>query len=116
VKFNISFGGLVIRRVEKPWGFEEVLLEEPYLVKRLVLKDETSTHYHTVKTEHLFTVRGEGVVYLDGNVFPMVPNSVCRVDRGVKHKIVPKDFLDIIEVSDVNVEDTVRIANKHGRT
>ncbi|MDW8041175.1 MAG: hypothetical protein RMJ03_07185, partial [Nitrososphaerota archaeon] len=40
----------VMKKVDKPWGYEEVLVNDGgYLVKRLVLKDETSTHYHNVR-------------------------------------------------------------------
>jgi len=102
-------------RIEKPWGYEEILYQGDYLVKRLVLKDETSTHYHTVRTEHLFPVKGQGVVHLNNNVFQLLPNSVVRIDKGVIHKIVPTGHLEIIEISDINVDDVVRVENKHGR-
>jgi mannose-6-phosphate isomerase-like protein (cupin superfamily) len=104
-----------MQRISKPWGHEEILVDGSYLVKKLVLSDETSTHYHTIRNELLIPVNGAGEIMLNDNVFPLVPFVVVRVDRGVKHKIIPHGYLEVIEISDRNVDDVVRVANKHGR-
>ncbi|MEM2385374.1 MAG: hypothetical protein QXO67_00165 [Candidatus Bathyarchaeia archaeon] len=106
-----------MKKVDKPWGYEEILLEGSVcLVKRLVLKDETSLHYHSIRNEVLIPVNGEGSIILDNSVLSLVPFTPIYVKRGVKHKIVPKEFLEIIEVSDSSINDVVRISDKHKRT
>ncbi|MEM0096304.1 MAG: hypothetical protein QW660_06685 [Candidatus Bathyarchaeia archaeon] len=104
------------RRIDKPWGHEEILAEGCYLVKKLILEDETSTHYHSIRNELLIPVSGEGVVMLDNDFIQLAPFTPIYVKKGVKHKIIPKQTpLEVIEVSDNNVDDVVRIADKHKR-
>jgi len=105
-----------MKRIDKPWGYEEILVDDgSYLVKKLVLEDETSMHYHSVRNELLIPVIGEGVIMLDDNVLPLAPLTPVYVKKGVKHKIIPKRFLEVIEVSDSNVDDVVRVSDKHKR-
>jgi len=105
-----------MKRIEKPWGYEEILLEEENcLVKRLILKDETSMHYHDFRNEVLIPVRGEGVIILDDNVLLLTCLKPVYVKSRVKHKIIPKDYLEVIEVADVNIDDVVRVSDKHKR-
>ncbi|MEM2440441.1 MAG: hypothetical protein QW493_04425 [Candidatus Bathyarchaeia archaeon] len=106
----------VMKKIGKPWGYEEVLLDSgSCMVKRLVLEDETSMHYHSVRNEVLIPVNGEGSIMLDDHVLPLAPITPVYVKKGVKHKIIPKQFLEIIEVSDSNVDDVIRISDKHKR-
>ncbi|MEM1565846.1 MAG: hypothetical protein QW510_01995 [Candidatus Bathyarchaeia archaeon] len=105
-----------MKKIDKPWGHEEILVNNgSYLVKKLVLRDETSMHYHSVRNEVLIPVNGEGFIVLDDNVLPLSPLTPVCVKKGVKHKIIPKRSLEIIEVSDSNVDDVVRISDKHKR-
>jgi mannose-6-phosphate isomerase-like protein (cupin superfamily) len=112
---NWKKGNKMSAIIEKPWGFEEILVKESYLVKKLVLRNETSTHYHTTRNELLIPVNGTGEIILNDNIFPLLPFVVVKVDRGVKHNIKPHGYLEIIEVSDKNVDDVVRVSDKHGR-
>jgi len=105
-----------MKRVEKPWGYEEILDDKGvYLVKKLVLRDETSLHYHNVRNELLIPVSGSGMLILKNHTFPLIPYIPFYVGKGVIHKIVPDRFLEIIEISDGKENDVIRISNKHKR-
>jgi len=72
-----------MKRIDKPWGYEEILVDDNgYLVKKLVLEDETSMHYHSVRNELLIPVTGEGTIMLDDDVLPLVPLTPVYVKTG----------------------------------
>lgn len=105
-----------MKKIDKPWGHEEILLDNgSCMVKRLVLRDETSMHYHSVRNEVLIPVNGEGSIMLDDHVLQLAPLTPVYVKSGVKHKIIPKHFLEVIEVSDSNMDDVIRVSDKHER-
>ncbi|MCW1308366.1 MAG: hypothetical protein OH337_04105 [Candidatus Parvarchaeota archaeon] len=104
-----------MKKIDKPWGHEEVLLEDYCLVKRLVLHDETSTHYHVQRNEVLIPVSGSGVIVLGNNTVSLQPLVPVFVPVGTVHRIVPHTSLVIIEVSDKNIDDVVRVSDKHHR-
>lgn len=104
-----------MKKVNKPWGYEEILVENSYLVKRLVLKDETSTHYHTTRNEIIIPVKGKGIIMLNNTQIQLTPFTQVFIKKKTQHKIIPEQTLEIIEVSDKNIEDVIRTADKHGR-
>lgn len=101
---------IAVQRVEEPWGFEEILYAGSYLVKRLVLRDGTPTHYHTTRNEVLVPVAGKGLIYVEGNCYAPKFYTPFVVFKGQKHRIVPLEgYFEVVEVSDRNVEDVVSV-------
>lgn len=98
--FHSSFF-LSKKRVERSWGYYDVLLDEPHIkVKKLVVYPGqfTSTQYHSKRTEHMFYPDGKVTV-----IEPYVQHLVRNDD--------PKHNLEIIEVQqgECMEEDIVRI-------
>jgi len=106
------------RLINKPWGYEEILLEaENYAVLRMFIRkgEETSLHKHVERDEHFIVVRGRGLLIRNGARVPMREWDVISVRRGELHKWVACEDLEIIEVTSQPLSDLVRVEDKYGR-
>ncbi len=68
-----------MEKVIKPWGYYEVLLDEPnYKVKRLYLKPNSSFsyQYHKHRKEFWVVTEGDGIVITDGSEYNAKPESM----------------------------------------
>lgn len=90
-----------MKTLSKPWGFEEILLEnDRWIVKRLVVNDghRTSLQFHKQKSETWYWPHGETTT--------IKPFQV--------HRLVGP--IEIIEVADAGHEnDIVRVEDDFGR-
>lgn len=103
-------------RVEKPWGWEETLVEGRYLFKRLfVLRGHrTSLQYHEQKHETLYIVDGMAVVRLDSGDRVMEPGEWVTIEPGTVHRV--EGLVDTLYVEASTPEDeTVRVEDDYGR-
>ena len=99
---------------EKSWGSFTVLDVQPEaLTIRIVLLPEHQLHYHSHEhRDEVWTIMsGEGVVVLNGKRRDVCAGDVIKMPAGMKHTIIAKTELKIIEVQmgkDINVEDKIK--------
>lgn len=117
--------------IDKPWGYEQILITEPYVMKRLAiyLGRRLSLQYHRRKTETLWGLTGKPVVELwsggvceqtitlePGQMLHVLPGQVHRISH--LHGAVHPRFhavAEILEVSTPELDDVVRIEDDYGR-
>jgi len=115
-----------MRKVNKPWGYEEIWAETPDYVGKILHINEghkLSLQYHEVKEETLRVLSGTleviyaktvdnrtiSVILQEGDVFHVKPYMVHRfcATQGTD--------VDVIEVSTNHLEDVVRIEDDYIR-
>lgn len=113
-------------RIEKPWGYEEILEKnDRYVVKLLHLTKghRLSLQYHEVKTETLFLYGGRGFIEIHPNsmkrtLILLNPLQSVHIPAGQIHRMEAfenEDF-ELLEVSTPELDDVVRIEDDYGRT
>ncbi len=60
------------------------------------IKQDSEVHYHKVRTEFYYVLRGEGEMYLDGDVVPVRAGHAIAIPPGVTHRA--RGDLDILNV------------------
>lgn len=113
-----------IRRVEKPWGHEEIWAHtERYVGKILVIEPgkRLSLQYHEHKDESIRVLSGTLRLHLeadDGTVATqdLRPGESRRIPTGRRHRFEALDErLELVEVSTPELDDVVRIDDDFGR-
>ena len=54
------------------------------------IEKDSRTHYHKKMTEIYFVLEGEGHIELDGESFPIKPQSAIFIKPGCRHRAVGK--------------------------
>ena len=113
-------------RIEKPWGWEEILEQnDKYVVKLLHVNagQRLSLQLHKNKTETLFLYRGVGhITKFDkgGSQYNFMAHFLQKVHipKGWTHRIEASRMEDVefLEVSTPELDDVVRIEDDYGRT
>ena len=112
-----------MRKVEKPWGYEEVWAEtDKYVGKRLVILPghRLSLQYHEKKEETIYVMDGRLRVWESENDIKFKDygtGSVYHVKPGHIHRFGSPDgvLTVLIEVSTPELDDVVRIADDYKR-
>lgn len=52
------------------------------------IKGGSEEHYHKILTEIYYIVEGEGTIILDGDEFPVKPQSTILIKPGCRHQLV----------------------------
>lgn len=60
------------------------------------IKEDSELHYHKKMTEIYYVLEGEGMMELDGEIFPLKPGMAVMIKPGCRHRAVGK--LKIINV------------------
>lgn len=105
-------------RIEKPWGFEEVITLTPrYCFKRLFLKagHRTSLQYHKRKHETLYFVSGKAWLEQGGEQCLKLPGEYAIIVSGEQHRIKAVEDTVYVEASTPEVGDVVRVQDDYGR-
>jgi len=113
----------VPRRVEKPWGHEEIWAETPrYVGKLLVVRagHRLSLQHHEKKDESLRVLHGEvrvwhGTAPEQLSVEILCPGAVLHLPPGTIHRFEALTDVELIEVSTPELDDVVRHADDYGR-
>jgi mannose-6-phosphate isomerase-like protein (cupin superfamily) len=112
----------MVRRVEKPWGFELIFAETArYAGKRLHIHAgcRLSLQFHRMKDETLFVEDGElGLEVIEGEdlrTFTLQRGECFHICPQVIHRLTGLTDVDIIEVSTPEIDDVVRIEDDYGR-
>ena len=113
-----------MRRVEKPWGHEEIWAEcEAYVGKILVIRagHRLSLQHHEVKEETVRLQSGCMELELqadDGSmeVHLLNPGDVFHIHPGRKHRMHAIEDCEVFEVSTNHLNDVVRHSDDYGRS
>jgi mannose-6-phosphate isomerase-like protein (cupin superfamily) len=111
------------RRVEKPWGHEEIWAEtDRYVGKILAIRkgQRLSLQYHEVKDETLRVLSGKLGLELENDqgeleMLELEPGASRRVLAGRKHRFSAIEDCELIEVSTPELDDVVRLEDDYGR-
>ncbi len=112
------------RRVEKPWGHEEIWAEtDRYVGKILNINAgcRLSLQHHEVKDETIRILSGEMKFELeDGEgvvrTHRLTPGMAARIAPGKKHRMEAITDVSVLEVSTPEIEDVVRHEDDYGRS
>lgn len=112
-----------MRRVEKPWGHEEIWAEtEAYLGKILVIHagHRLSLQHHVHKEETIRVLSGTLRLELEDDSGELVtrdlgPGAVAHIAPGRRHRFGAVADCELVEVSTAFPDDVVRHADDYGR-
>jgi mannose-6-phosphate isomerase-like protein (cupin superfamily) len=111
------------RRVEKPWGHEEIWAETPrYLGKILAIRagERLSLQLHRQKDEAIYVLRGTLRLTLESDageleVRELSPGDSTRIAPGRRHRFEAVTDCEVCEVSTPELDDVVRLQDDYGR-
>jgi len=111
------------RRVDKPWGHEEIWAETARYVGKILhinAGEALSLQYHRVKDETIMVLAGrlQLVYYADGEAprsRDLVPREPFHITPGLRHRMIALEDCDILEVSTTELDDVVRLEDRYGR-
>ncbi len=111
------------RRGNRPWGYFEVLLDEPgYKVKRLVVEPgarlslqlhrHRSEHWHIAIGKGLATVGEQEILVQEGRSVDIPANTQHRIENSGES---PLTFIEIQRGERLDEDDIVRVQDDYGR-
>ena len=112
------------RRVEKPWGHEEIWAEtDRYVGKILYINAgfRLSLQHHVSKDETIRVLSGRMRLDLEDEngtieVITMEPGMSSRIMPGKKHRMTAETDVELLEVSTPELKDVVRHEDDYGRS
>ncbi|TAK00100.1 MAG: cupin domain-containing protein [Chloroflexota bacterium] len=116
-------GTALPRRVDKPWGHEEIWAHtDRYVGKILVIETgrRLSFQYHEVKDEWIRVVAGRLLLTLEDDRGELVerelgPGEAAHVAPLRRHRYAAIERAELIEVSTPELSDVVRLQDDFGR-
>lgn len=111
------------RRVEKPWGHEEIWAEtDRYVGKVLFINagQRLSLQHHQKKDETVRLLRGKMLLELENDsgiveLIPMLPGDSAYIPPGRKHRMTAETDVELLEVSTPELDDVIRHEDDYGR-
>jgi len=103
---------------KKIWGEEKWITNtEKYCAKILYLKKgyRCSYHYHKIKDETFYILKGVVLMELEKEEFLMEEGSVIHIPTGAKHRFTGSTDAEILEVSTQHFEDDSYRLTKSGK-
>jgi D-beta-D-heptose 7-phosphate kinase/D-beta-D-heptose 1-phosphate adenosyltransferase len=108
---------------KKPWGyFENLIIENNYLIKRLVIypNSSLSLQYHNNRDENWTILKGKGRFTIEDKQYIEGAGYSFKIKKLQKHRIenLEKEDLIILEIQsgdDLSEEDIVRLDDEYGR-
>jgi len=113
-----------VRRVEKPWGHEEVfaLVDGRFCGKAIHVNDghSLSLQYHEQKEETIAVQSGclrvEIGLHEDAlETFDLEPGEAIHLLPGVRHRVTAIGDTVMLEASTTELHDVVRLEDRYGR-
>jgi len=104
--------------VEKPWGREIWLANEPEYALKLIEVGEggrLSLQYHKKKKESVYVFKGKMRLLLGDNELLVEAGEAVHIQPNVKHRMEALEDLILIEVSTPQLDDVVRLEDDYGR-
>jgi mannose-6-phosphate isomerase len=120
---QMDAGLQIVRRVEKPWGYQLVFAVTPWYAGGVdVIKEghSLSLQYHQRRDETLYLHQGKLQVELEDdtgamNAFQLGPGQSVRFCPRQKHRVTALEDSVIFEVSTPQMDDVVRLEDRYGR-
>jgi mannose-6-phosphate isomerase len=114
---------MTTRRVEKPWGHEEIWAEtERYVGKILFIKQghRLSLQHHEIKDETVRVVSGTMELELQDEggemrTHTLEPGMAVHIRPHRKHRMFAVTDVEVVEVSTPELDDVVRHSDDYGR-
>ena len=111
------------RKVEKPWGYEEIFAEtNDYVGKLLFVRqgEALSLQYHEVKEETLRVLEGTLDLVTGPDIERLAnhqigPETVFHIPPRTLHRMVAVTDCLLLEVSTTQLDDVVRLEDRYGR-
>jgi mannose-6-phosphate isomerase len=111
------------RRVDKPWGHEEIWAwTDRYVGKLLVIETgkRLSYQYHETKDEWVLVLSGRLKLLLENDTGAVVESELdegrsAHVPTGRRHRYEAIETCRLIEVSTPELDDVVRLDDDYGR-
>ena len=111
------------RRVEKPWGFEDIWAEtDRYAGKILHVErgKRLSLQLHRRKDETIRVLSGRLELQLEDETgvlrtLILEPGEGRRIEPGRRHRMRAIEDCDVVEVSTAELDDVVRFEDDYGR-
>jgi len=111
------------RKVEKPWGYEEIFAEtNDYVGKILFVRqgEALSLQYHEVKEETLRVLEGTLDLVTGPDIerlknHQIGPETVFHIPPRTLHRMVAVTDCLLLEVSTTQLDDVVRLEDRYGR-
>ena len=113
-----------VRRVDKPWGHEEVfaLVEDRYCGKALHVTagHALSLQYHERKDEVIAVQSGRALLEVGESEhamesFEVGPGERVHLPPGVRHRVTAVTDVVLLEASTTELDDVVRLEDRYGR-
>jgi mannose-6-phosphate isomerase-like protein (cupin superfamily) len=113
-----------VRRVDKPWGHEEVFALVPgrFCGKAIHVRDghSLSLQYHERKEEVVALQSGRLLVEVGNHEdtmerFELLPGEAVHLRPGVRHRITAVGDAVVLEASTTELDDVVRLEDRYGR-
>lgn len=110
-------------KIEKPWGFEELLEKNDfYVVKKLFMKKSNmcSLQYHKEKHETIYVLSGKlKVLYgkRKSNLkeIVLIKGQTIVIPPKVIHRMIGESNVFYLEASTPQLDDVVRLKDIYGR-
>lgn len=109
-------------RIEKPWGAEELIESERYVVKRITMNrgHQCSLQYHENKTETVIVLSGTLAISLGNSASSLEtkefrPGDVVTIRPGTIHRMRGIDDCIYFEASTCELDDVVRLRDDYQR-
>ena len=111
------------RRIDKPWGHEDVWAETPrYVGKRLFIRKgcRLSLQYHERKDESILVVSGRLQLELADDRGELTSEELGagesrHIAPGRRHRFGALVDTELVEVSTPELDDVVRLEDDYGR-
>ena len=113
----------VLKKVEKPWGFEELwALNSNYAGKILHIRagESLSVQYHKVKEETILLQSGRLLLHVGKDTsalqnINMLPGMSFHIPPGLIHQMEAIEECVLLEVSTPHLDDVVCLKDSYGR-
>ena len=112
----------VVRRVEKPWGFELIWAHSPRYVGKILHINRghrLSLQYHNRKEETVHVLAGQLRLVVDEGTglaeIDLAPGDSYHIAPLTKHRMIAITDCDLLEASTPELDDVVRLEDAYGR-
>ena len=107
------------RRVEKPWGHEDIWHHGPYTAKTLHVRPghRLSLQLHEQKVETIYVCSGRAAITVGTDTREYRIGEVVHIPAGVSHRLeaVGSHELIVFEVATPELDDVIRLDDDYGR-